>query len=152
MTLPARDLFDRSCLRPRAMRAAILAALCVAAALPTGAYAPAGAQPGRPNIPTPKVSITPAQADVIPGGKVALEALAGGGEAIRFSIDWTLVEGAGAGTLTVEPDRPGETGISRATFLPAPTVGTGTVHVTAQLHQYPAAIAQATITLLPAPH
>ena len=145
MTHSARDAFYRSCLWPRSMRAATLAALCWTAALPSLA------QPGRPSIPVPQVSITPAQAEVAPGRKVMLEAVASGGEVIRFSIDWTLVEGDAAGTVQIEPERPGETGISRATFVPSSTAGPATVHVTARLHQYPAAIAQATITIVPAP-
>jgi len=123
---------------------ALFAGLCVFAVPLTSVTA----QPpmGRP-IPSPSLTLEPIEAQVRLGENLSLVAVARGGEAIRFSIDWTIVEGPAAGTLEIETERPEETGISRALFTPAPATN-GVVHVTVRLRQFPTAEAIATIRVV----
>lgn len=126
------------------------------AAQPVNAQRPSGAPSAaststptatrRSNVATPFVTLSPRAAELLPGATVLLTATPGGGEAMLFSVDWHVQEGAAGGTVEGDARRR-EDGTYTATYT-APAQGTGPFHVTASLREYPAASAVATLTVL----
>ena len=70
-------------------------------------------------------------------------ARASGGEAILFSVNWSIREGAAGGTILPAPKRQDDG--SYAAVYQAPKVGSGPFHVIATLREFPAAVAQASV-------
>ena len=126
------------------------------AAQPVNAQRPSGAPSAaststptaarRSNVATPFVTLSPRAAELLPGATVLLTATPGGGEAMLFSVDWHVQEGAAGGTVEGDARRR-EGGTYTATYT-APAEGTGPFHVTASLREYPAASAVTTLTVL----
>ena len=106
---------------------------------------PARPVPRRPLVPEPRLTLTPASIELAPGERVELVAVPSGGEAMLFSVDWSIREGSTGGTLLPGPGRR-EDG-SYAAIYQAPGAGSGSFHVVAALHEFPAVRAEATIRL-----
>lgn len=127
----------------------------LAALLPLGAgvadeYQPPGSVPGsgpprRPKVPQPRVELVPNAIEVAPGSRVRFTARASGGEAILFSVNWSIREGAAGGTI--EPARKREDDGSYTAVYQAPAAGNGPFHVVATLREFPAAVAEASVRL-----
>src|SRR5258706_11934381 len=113
----------------------------VAAAPPESEPRPA--LPQRPRVPEPRLVLEPAAIEVAPGSRVQFIARASGGEAILFSVDWTIREGAAGGTILPAPKRQ-EDGSYTAMYQ-APKVGSGPFHVIATLREFPSALAEASV-------
>jgi hypothetical protein len=105
-----------------------------------------GARPHRPRVPDPMIALSPGEITVDPGARVILTALPSGGEAILFSVDWSVSEGDQGGALAPDDGRHDD-GSFTATYT-APDQG-GPFHVVASLHEFPAVQAVATISLRP---
>ena len=105
------------------------------------------AQPAtrRSNVAAPFISLSPASIELARGASVVLTALPRGGEAILFSVDWAISEGAAGGTLTAAQPRNAD-GSFNVTYT-APAIGAGPYHVTATIKEYPAAFQIATVTI-----
>ncbi len=97
-------------------------------------------------IPKPAISIAPSVAELHPGGRIALVARPSGGEAILFSVTWTILEGGSGGSLDVRPARRVD-GTYTAIYT-APLTPGGTIHVVAALREMPSVEAVATIRVL----
>jgi hypothetical protein len=69
--------------------------------------------------------------------------IASGGEAILFSVDWSIREGEAGGTILPEPKRRDDG--SYAAEYQAPSAGSGPFHVIATLHEFPAVKAEARV-------
>jgi hypothetical protein len=109
---------------------------------------PPGSKPGpglprRPRVPQPRLELSPTAIEVAPGSRVQFIARASGGEAILFSVDWSIREGTAGGTIVPARKR-GDDGSYRAEYR-APMVGSGPFHVIARLREFPAAVAQASV-------
>jgi hypothetical protein len=125
----------------------------IAACLPLGAgladeYQAAGLEPGpgppqRSRVPQPRVELAPGLVEVAPGSRVQFTARASGGEAILFSVQWSIREGTAGGTI--EPAHRREDDGSYRAVYQAPMVGSGPFHVIATLHEFPAAAAEASV-------
>jgi hypothetical protein len=89
----------------------------------------------RSNVMPPSIDMAVRHIDSAAGASTVLTARPRGGEAILFSIDWQVVEGSAGGTVA-SMGRTAE-GAYQATYT-APSVP-GTYHVTATIHEYPAA-------------
>ncbi|TLZ45670.1 MAG: hypothetical protein E6K21_18305, partial [Gammaproteobacteria bacterium] len=61
--------------------------------------------PRRPRVLQPRLELSPAAIEVAPGSRVQFIARASGGEAILFSVDWSIREGAAGGTILPAPKR-----------------------------------------------
>ena len=101
----------------------------------------------RSNVATPFITLSPSSVNVAPGARVLLTAKPGGGEAMLFTVDWHVQEGAAGGTVEGVATRQAD-GTYTATYS-APADAAGPYHVTASLREYPAAVATATITVVP---
>ena len=99
--------------------------------------------PRRPRVPQARVELAPGAIEVAPGSRVQFTARASGGEAILFSVDWSIREGAAGGTIV--PARKREDDGSYTAVYQAPTVGSGPFHVIATLREFPAAVAEASV-------
>ena len=108
--------------------------------------APAPSAARRSNVATPFVTLTPSTIDVLPGAKMLLTAKPGGGEAMRFTVEWQVQEGPAGGSIDVDASRHDD-GSYAATYT-APMQGDGPYHVTVRLREYPQADATATVTLV----
>jgi hypothetical protein len=128
-----------------AFAVALLLGLAVSAA---GCADPPATRPGvhRSNVATPFVTLSPSEAKVLPGAKITLTAKPGGGEAMRFTVDWRVQEEAAGGQVEGIAARQDD-GTYVAVYT-APTSGQGPYHVTVSLHEYPQARAMATIDLV----
>jgi hypothetical protein len=113
----------------------------VAAGLPGSEPDPA--PPQRPRVPEPRLTVEPTVIEVAPGSRVQFIARASGGEAILFSLDWSIREGAAGGTILPAPKRQDDG--SYTAVYQAPTVGSGPFHVIATLREFPAAVAEASV-------
>lgn len=113
--------------------------------LPTPAPAAVPAPARRPLVPQPRLTLTPATLELAPGERVMLLARPSGGEAILFSVDWSIREGTSGGQLFPETGRR-EDG-SYAAVYQAPQLGSGPFHVRATLHEFPAVGAEASVQL-----
>jgi hypothetical protein len=112
---------------------------CVAAE--TGVAQPSAR---RSNVLPPSLGLAPASIILASGQNMVFTARPAGGEAMLFSVDWALQEGE-AGGIVVGGDQRQPDGSFVATYT-APAAGAGHVyHLTATLHEYPAARAVATI-------
>ena len=137
----------------KARRLARGGALVVAATVVLAACAPAGGvqaqqapQPQRrSNVVAPTITMTTPRVEVSPGARIRLVARAAGGEALLFSVDWRVTEGSAGGQ--VEAGARADDGTYAATYT-APAAG-GTFHVTATLHEYPAATAATEVRVTP---
>jgi hypothetical protein len=126
----------------------LLTALLPLRAAVANEYQPPGSEPGsgpprRPRVPQPRVELAPSAIEVAPGSRVQFTARASGGEAILFSVNWSIREGAAGGTI--EPARRREDDGSYTAVYQAPTVGSGPFHVIATLREFPAAVAEASV-------
>ena len=115
---------------------------------------PPGAEPGsgpprRPRVPQPRVELEPGAIEVAPGSRVQFTARASGGEAILFSVDWSIREGPAGGTI--EPSHRRKDDGSYAAVYQAPQAGSGPFHVVVTLREFPAAVAEASVQVR-APH
>ena len=108
-------------------------------------YQPLVPEPGppRPRVAQPRIELAPAAIEVAPGSRVQFTARASGGEAILFSVDWSIREGAAGGTIV--PARKRQADGSCTAVYQAPTVGSGPFHVIAILREFPAAVAEASV-------
>jgi hypothetical protein len=120
----------------------------LAALLPLRAAVADGNQPPesgarRPRVLQPRLELSPAAIEVAPGSRVQFIARASGGEAILFSVDWSIREGTAGGTIVPARKREDD-GSYRADYR-APLVGGGPFHVIATLREFPAAAAEARV-------
>jgi hypothetical protein len=104
---------------------------------------PAPGPPRRPRVLPPRLELSPAAIEVAPGSRVRFVARASGGEAILFSVDWSIREGAAGGTIV--PSRKRQVDGSYMAVYHAPAAGNGPFHVVATLHEFPAAVAEASV-------
>jgi hypothetical protein len=104
---------------------------------------PAPAPPRRPRVLQPRLELSPTAVEVAPGSRAQFIARASGGEAILFSVDWSIREGTAGGTIVPAHKRQDD-GSYRAEYR-APMVGSGPFHVIATLRQFPAAVAEASV-------
>jgi hypothetical protein len=95
----------------------------------------------------PFITLSPQSAELPHGGSVVLTARPQGGEAMLFSVDWKIEEGAAGGAISGAASRKSD-GTFEMTYT-APAIGTGPFHVVAAIRQYPAASAVATIAMAP---
>jgi hypothetical protein len=140
-SLPARRKFV-------VQAAAALAALLPSRAGVADEYQPPGSEPGpapprRPRVPQPRLELSPKSIEVAPGSRVKFIARASGGEAMLFSVKWSIREGAAGGTIV--PARKREDDGSYTAEYRAPVTGGGPFHVIASLREYPAAVAEASV-------
>lgn len=109
--------------------------------------------PGEPTgqfrrVKTPTVDVVPNVASIKSGGSIRLLALTHGGEAMRFSIDWQILQGGSLFDLQAEPHF--DASISGAhNRLDSRPGGTGTVKIRARLRNYPDAFADIVVTITP---
>jgi hypothetical protein len=113
-----------------------------------GESQPPGPEPGsgppqRPRVPQPRLELAPATIEVTPGSRVQFNARASGGEAILFSVNWSIREGTAGGTIVPAPKRQDDG--SYTAVYQAPKAGSGPFHVIARLHEFPAAVAEASV-------
>ena len=104
---------------------------------------PIPGQPRRPRVAQPRIELAPAAIEVAPGSSVQFVARCSGGEAMLFSVNWSIREGAGGGTIV--PARKRRDDGSYTAEYHAPTVGSGPFHVVATLREFPAAAAEASV-------
>jgi hypothetical protein len=109
---------------------------------------PPGSEPGpglprRPRVAQPRIELAPTAIEVAPGSRVQFVARASGGEAILFSVNWSIREGRVGGTIVPARKRQADGGYTAV--YQAPTVGSGPFHVIATLHEFPAAVAEASV-------
>jgi hypothetical protein len=126
----------------------LLAALLAPGAGVAGESQPPGSEPGsgrprRPRVPQPRLELAPAAIEVAPGSRVQFIARASGGEAILFSVKWSIREGTAGGTIVPAHKRQDDG--SYTAVYQAPTAGSGPFHVIATLHEFPAAAAEASV-------
>jgi len=126
----------------------LLAALLPLRAGAADEYQPPESEPGtgpprRPRVPQPHVELAPGAIEVAPGSRVQFAARVSGGEAILFSVNWSIREGTAGGTI--EPARTRQDDGSYTAVYQAPTVGIGPFHVIATLREFPAAVAEASV-------
>ena len=100
----------------------------------------------RSRVPTPSIILTPATATAKPHQRINFIAVPHGGEAMLFSVTWTLVEGQTGGRLEFK-SRHNRNGSYLAIYT-APEAA-GTYHVSVSLREFPAATAVATIIVKP---
>ena len=141
-SLPARRQFV-----VQAAGSLLFALLPLGAVVAVECQAP-GSEPGselprRPRVPQPRLELAPAVIEVTPGSRVQFIARASGGEAILFSVNWSIREGTAGGTIV--PARKRQDDGSYTAVYQAPTVGSGPFHVIATLHEFPAAVAEASV-------
>ena len=79
---------------------------------------------------------------VAPGQSVVVTARPRGGEAMLFTVDWSVEEGRAGGTLV--PNARRDDGTYEATYT-APATGSGTFHLSATIREYPSAVARALV-------
>jgi hypothetical protein len=104
---------------------------------------PAPALPQRPRVPEPRLALAPTAIEVAPRSRVQFIARVTGGEAILFSVNWSIREGAAGGTILPAPKRQADGGYTAV--YQAPMVGNGPFHVIATLREFPAAVAEASV-------
>jgi hypothetical protein len=110
---------------------------------PTSAAAqPAGVKRTN-NVMPPSLTLTPATLTLQAGASTTLTAHTQGGEAMLFTVDWKILEGASAGTISSDNKR-SDDGSYTASYT-APAASGVTAHIVASLHEYPAASATAAI-------
>lgn len=127
--------------------ATVAAALLVASLLAACAGRDAVAQPSvqwRSNVQSPSITTAQSRLDASAGSRTALRAQPRGGEAMLFTVDWKVVEGAAGGS--VETGRRSADGSYEATYT-APA-NPGTYHVTATIREYPAANATTEVRVI----
>jgi hypothetical protein len=93
----------------------------------------------RSNVAPPSIEMAAPRLEVAPGSRVAIVARTHGGEAILFTVDWAVVEGAGQ----VQAGRRSDDGSYEATYTAPAT--RGTYHVTATIREFPSATATAEV-------
>ena len=106
------------------------------------------APPERPRVRQPRLTLTPANISVSAGQSVEFIARASGGEAMLFSLGWSIREGPAGGTVNPERERR-EDGSQAAVYL-APAAAGGVFHVLVTLREFPAVQAEATVEVRPA--
>ena len=119
-----------------------------AAALAAGCAStpPAGAQSQSPparqsNVVKPSIEMTTRDVVVARGSRTLLKAQVRGGEAMLFTVDWHIAEGAAGGS--VKPARRNDDGSYEAEYT-APQAP-GLYQVTATIREFPAAVVTAAI-------
>ncbi len=141
-SLPARRKFvvqTAGCLLPALLPLRIGVA---AKSRPPESEAGSGLQ-RRSRVLQPRLELSPSAIEVAPGSRVQFIARAFGGEAILFSVDWSIREGASGGRILPAPKRQKE-GSCTAVYR-APTLGSGPFHVIAALREFPAVVAEASV-------
>ena len=139
MSLTSRIVFGR-------LVQASAVALCVSAF-----HAQArGEELHRPHerVPAPVLTVTPQEATIRSGESISFNAEPRGGEAMRFTVEWVIINGRSLGDLKVE-QVPDERFIgSRARFI-AKDAAVGTVRIVARLHEFPKAYSAMTVHIIP---
>lgn len=128
----------------------LLPALVVAcAALGCGfnpeVLAPSNAK--RSNVSPPSITLSPVSLTLAAGNSAVITARTAGGEAMLFSVDWRVQEGAAGGSITGASARKPD-GTFDAAYT-APRDGAGRFHVVATLHEYPSAFAVTSVEVVP---
>jgi hypothetical protein len=113
----------------------VLGAAFVLAGCASSPPAQAQAAARRSNVAPPSIEMMASQVDVSRGASVVLTARTHGGEAMLFSVDWKVAEGAGGGRVAAGPRH--DDGSYGATYT-APAAS-GTYYVTATIHEFPSA-------------
>ncbi|HJV59818.1 MAG TPA: hypothetical protein VJ743_02675 [Albitalea sp.] len=134
--LPLQGMMGACC------AALLLSTACAAVDAPAPASVPAT----RVRVPPPRIVIEPADVSVAPGASTTLTAETGGGEAILFSADWSIAEGAAGGSLGTpapDPATPRRTSV----VYTAPAQPGGPYHVVATIRGRPEVRAVATVTV-----
>jgi len=98
-------------------------------------------------LPTPTLTLFPDTVQIFAGTQITLTAKPSGGEAMLFSVDWSINEGETGGRI--EAGTRNSEGAYEATYF-APTSGLGPYHIQAQLHDYPSVTARSIVYLIPA--
>jgi len=104
---------------------------------------PSSAPPHR-IVSIPTLSVSPNTVHTSNGTQVKLTAQPAGGEAMLFSVDWSVREGAPGGRI--ETGSRTNSGAYEATYF-APDSGSGPFHIDVKLHEYPSAKAEVRIDL-----
>jgi hypothetical protein len=104
---------------------------------------PGPGPPPRPRVAQPRLALAPTVIEVAPGSRVQFTARASGGEAILFSVNWSIREGKAGGTIV--PARKRQDDGSYTAVYQAPRVGSGLFHVIVTLREFPSAQAEATV-------
>jgi hypothetical protein len=143
-SLPARRKFV-----VQAAGSLLLALLSLMAGV-AAEYQQPGSEPGpgpplRPRVRQPRLELAPTAIEVAPGSRVQFVARASGGEAILFSVKWSIREGATGGTIV--PARKRQADGSYTAVYQAPAVISGPFHVIATLREFPAAVAEASVQI-----
>lgn len=125
----------------RLMRIAWVAAASLLAGCASSPPAQAQTAARRSNVAPPSIEMVASPIEASRRASIVLTARTHGGEAILFSVDWKVVEGASAGH--VEAGRRHDDGSYDATYT-APAAS-GTYHVTATIREFPSANATAEI-------
>ena len=107
-------------------------------------HAQADAQAKQSNVVRPSISLEFRESTAQPGSTIVLVARPRGGEAMLFSVDWSVVEGPAGGVVQ---DRGRSADASHEARYTAPSVP-GTYHVTATIREFPAATATAEIRVI----
>jgi hypothetical protein len=105
---------------------------------------PPAASHARAPFPKPAVQVFPDSVVTPLGGQVKLTARPTGGEAILFSVDWSVAEGTQGGYI--ESGSRNKQGELEAIYF-APRSGSGPFHIVAKLHEYPAATAEVVVEI-----
>lgn len=99
-------------------------------------------------VKTPSLSITPNKVTLRPGEAIEIEAIPHGGEAIRFSIDWTIIVGADQIEMIKQYQQDDRTLGAHIKLIAKPDAE-GIVRIRANLHEYPNANAELVVTFEP---
>jgi hypothetical protein len=98
-------------------------------------------------LPNPSLTLFPDTVQILAGTQIKLTAKPSGGEAILFSLDWSINEGESGGRI--EAGARNSEGAFEATYF-APTSGLGPYHIQAKLHEYPSVTAGSIVYIVPA--
>src|ERR1700730_11114698 len=115
-------------------RLAMLGVACSVMGCAQDSTAVAQSSARRSNVAPPFITLLPASIALAPGASAVLTAKPQGGEAMLFSVEWKVREGAAGGTIkggeTRNPD-----GTFDATYT-APATAGGPFHVIATIREY----------------
>ena len=123
-----------------------LALACAALSCAFDSKVVAAANARRSNVAPPSIALSPVSLKLVAGDSAVITARPAGGEAMMFSVDWHVQEGAAGGSITAAPRKPD--GTFDATYT-APSGRGGSFHVVAALHEYPSALAVTSVEVVP---
>jgi len=122
----------------------VLACAALSCAFDSKGDAPANAR--RSNVSPPSITTSPVSLRIAAGDSAVITARPAGGEAMLFSVDWRVQEGAAGGSITGAARKPD--GTFDATYT-APSGRGGSFHVIAAIHEYPSALAVTSVDVVP---